>query len=144
MIPVNYLAVVAAAVASMILGYIWYGPLFGKQWMALSGKTMSEMDAAKTKGVGKNYAFMFIGSLVMSYTLSHALIFASTYLNTSGVSAGLTAGFWNWFGFIAPVSLGVVLWDGKPWKLFLLNAGYYLATLLAMGVILAVWKSGRG
>lgn len=31
------LAVVLAAVVSMIVGWLWYGPLFGKQWMALMG-----------------------------------------------------------------------------------------------------------
>ena len=138
-VPINYVAVLAAAVASMVLGSVWYGPLFGKQWMALSGKSMADMDAAKKKGMGKSYAFMFVGSLVMSYVLAHALVFASAYLKVSGVNAGLMAGFWNWLGFIAPVTLGVVLWDGKPWKLWILNNAFQLLSLLVMGVILAVW-----
>lgn len=41
--------------------------------------------------------------------------------------------------FIAPVTLGVVLWEGKPWKLWVLNNGYQLLSLLVMGVILAIW-----
>lgn len=138
--PVNYLAVFAAAIASMILGWLWYGPLFGKTWMALSGLTEEKMAVAKSKGMGKMYLLTFIGSLVMSFVLAHALIFASAYLKASGISAGLTAGFWNWLGFIAPVTLGIVIWDGKPWKLWFLNNSYQLITLLVMGVILALWK----
>ena len=34
-VAVNYLAVLAAAIASMVIGFLWYGPLFGKQYMAL-------------------------------------------------------------------------------------------------------------
>jgi hypothetical protein len=58
----------------------------------------------------------------------------------SGMPAGLMCGFWNWLGFIAPVTLGTVLWEGKPWKLWALTNGYYLFSLLIMGVILAFWK----
>lgn len=139
-VPVNYLAVVAAAIANMILGFLWYGPLFGKTWMSLSGMTRESMDAAKAKGMTKAYVIAFVGSLVMSYVLAHALIFAAAYLHVSGVYAGLTAGFWNWLGFIAPVTLGVILWEGKPVKLWILSNGYYLITLLVMGVMLALWR----
>ena len=127
----------------MVLGFLWYGPLFGKLWMSLSGMTPEQIAACKEKGgesgMGKSYALMFIGSLIMAYVLGHALIFASTYLHASGISAGLTAGFWNWLGFIAPVTLGSVLWEKKPWKLWILNNAYYLVLLSIMGVILALW-----
>ena len=139
MVNVNYLAIFVSAIASMILGYIWYGPLFGKQWMALSGFSKDSLDAAKAKGMGKSYALMFVGSLVMAFVLSHALIFAMDYLGSKGISAGLQTGFWNWLGFIAPVTLGSVLWDHKPWKLWVLNNAYNLLSLLVMGVILALW-----
>ena len=138
-VPINYLAVLACGVASMILGAIWYGPLFGKQWIALSGLSRERLEAQKAKGMGKSYAIMFIGSLLMAYILSHALVFAMNYLGTEGISAGLQTGFWNWLGFIAPVTLGSVLWDGKPWKLWVLNNAYNLLSLLVMGVILALW-----
>lgn len=139
-VPINYWAVLVAAVASMIIGFIWYGPLFGKQWVALSGMTPEKIEAAKKTGMSKTYALAFVGSLVMAYVLAHALVFASAYLKVEGPQAGLTAGFWNWLGFIAPVTLGSVLWEGKSWKLWLLNNGHYLLALLAMGAVLAVWK----
>ena len=139
-IPINYLAVGGAAIASMVIGFLWYGPLFGKMWMALSGITQEQIAASKKKGMTKQYALMFVGSLVMAYVLAHALVFASAYLKTSGVSAGLMAGFWNWLGFVAPVTLGSVLWEGKSPKLWILNNGYYLVSLLLMGVILALWQ----
>ena len=33
MMQVNFLAIIVCAVVSMIVGTIWYGPLFGKKWM---------------------------------------------------------------------------------------------------------------
>lgn len=139
MVPINYFAVLVAAVASMVLGGLWYGPLFGKQWIALAGVNPMNMPGGKA-AARKGYVIGFLGSLVMAYTLAHALVFASAYLNAGGVSAGLMAGFWNWLGFIAPVLLGAVLWEGKSWKLWTLNAAYYLVSLSLMGMILALWQ----
>ncbi len=138
-VPINYMAVIVAAVANMVIGFLWYGPLFGKTWMKLSGINPGKIDSAKASGMGKNYALAFGGSLVMSYVLAHALVFAAAYFEMGGVPAGLMSGFWNWLGFIAPVTLGTVLWEGKSWKLWLLMNGYYLVTLLLMGTILSVW-----
>ena len=139
MIPINYWAVLVAAASSIVLGFLWYGPFFGKTWMREVGMTDEKMKSAKEKGMTSSYVLMTVGSLVMSYVLAHALAFASAYTLTIGVSAGLMAGFWNWLGFVAPVTMGSVLWEGRSWKLWLLNSGYYLVALLLMGVILAVW-----
>lgn len=139
-VPINYLAVLVAAIASMVIGFVWYGPLFGKQWIALSGMTPDKIEAAKAGGMGKAYFLQLVGSLVMAYVLAHALVFAQAYMKVEGVSAGLTTGFWNWLGFIAPVTLGSVLWDGKPWKLWILNNAHYLVALLVMGIILSLFR----
>ena len=142
-VPINYLAVLACGISNMVLGFLWYGPLFGKQWMALMGfspEKIAEAKAGGGKGMGKSYAIAFIGALLMAYVLAHSLVFASSYLHIQGISAGLQGGFWTWLGFIAPITTGSVLWDGKPWKLWILTNSYYLLTLLVMGTILAVWK----
>jgi hypothetical protein len=139
MVPINYLAVLIAAVAAMALGALWYGPLFGKKWMALEGIDPN-MTPEMKKGVWKLYALNFVGTLVMSFVLAHSVVFGGAYLDLTGASAGLQAGFWNWLGFIATVSLGSVLWQRKPWKLYFLNIAYYLVALLVMGTILAVWR----
>lgn len=138
-VPINFMAVIAATFVSMILGFLWYGPLFGKPWIAMMGFTPEKMEAAKAKSMGKTYALAVLGSFLMSYVLAHSVIFASTYLDVSGASAGIMAGFWSWLGFVTPVTLSSVLWEGKPWKLWILNNGYYLVSLVLMGVVLSVW-----
>ena len=137
-VPVNYVSVFAAAIAAMGLGFLWYGPIFGKQWKYLMGLTDESMKQT-TLTPGQAMAGGFVMTLIMAYVLAHALIFASTYLRASGISAGLMAGFWNWLGFVVPVTAGTYLWEGKPLKLWGLNASYYLASLLIMGGILALW-----
>ena len=139
-ININYLAVVGAAIFSIVLGFFWYGPLFGKKWIALSSMTNEKIASMKKSGMTKNYLLMTAGTLLMSYVLAHALIFASEYTKITGIQAGIMAGLWNWLGFIAPVTLGAVLWEGKSWKLWLLNNAFYLVSLIGMGIILALWK----
>lgn len=140
-IYVNYLAVLVAAIANMVLGFLWYGKLFGKQWMALSGRTQQSIEQTKANsgGMWKPYTLAFIGSLVMAFVLRHSIVFAAYYMDMTGIQPGLTTGFWMWLGFIAPITLGTVLWDGKSWKLWFLTNGYYLLSLLIMGTILAAW-----
>lgn len=140
-VPINYLAVIVAAVATMVIGFLWYGPLFGKQWSRLMG--WGEMTPEKMKEMQKKavpgYAIQFIGALFMAYVLAHVLVFSNAYFNVSGVAVGIEAGFWSWLGFIAPVTVGSILWEGKPFTLWLINAGYFLVNLLMIGAILGAW-----
>ncbi|MDB5264866.1 MAG: hypothetical protein JWN64_437 [Parcubacteria group bacterium] len=144
MVPINLLAVLVSAVASIALGMFWYGPLFGKAWMNLVGVTPEQVAAFKTdpaakKKMGRSYMIMALGSLVMAYVLATTLVFATSYMHNSGILAGLQAGFWLWLGFVAPVAVAPVLWDSKPWKYFFITGGYYLVSLLISGCILALW-----
>ena len=133
---INYLAVLAAAFASIVLGFLWYGPLFGKQWISLMKFDKKKMEEAKKKGMGaKTWVLMIAGTLVTSYVLAHFV----DYLDATNVAGALQAGFWIWLGFFAPVMLGMVLWEGKPWNLYFLIVAYHLVNLLVMASILALW-----
>ncbi len=137
-VPINYLAVVVAAIANYIIAYIWYSLIFQKTWLKLTGlKEMKPNAGTIILGI--------IGALLISYVLDHALIFASGYFKTAGwpmtsFAGGLMVGFFNWIGFFAPVTLYGVLYEKRPWKLWILDNAFWLISLLVMGVILAYWK----
>jgi hypothetical protein len=133
-VMINYWAVLGAAVASMVIGMLWYGPLFGKQWMKMMGftpKSIKKMKltpkAAMTMG--------FIGTLVTAYVLSNFVDVLG--IITFGGAAQFA--FWAWLGLVAPIELGTFLWEGKDFKLFVLNAAYWLVNLIVMSGIVAVW-----
>lgn len=134
-VPLNYLAVLVAAVVAMIVGYVWYGPLFGKAWMKETGVSKAETE----RNMSMKYGLMFLGSLVMSWVLAHALIFAIDYLGFGGVNGALAGAFFNWLGFVLPVTLGVTLMEGRSAKLLFIQNGYYLVTLSLMAVVLVLW-----
>jgi len=144
MVPINYLAVLLCAIAAMVLGFLWYGPLFGKKWSELMGwGTMTpEKMAEKQKAARPAYAITFVGALLMAYILANAITLFLVAYPMEGADAFATGplfGFWAWLGFVVPVTIGQVLWDGKPWKLWLINVGYFLAQMLLMGAILGYW-----
>ncbi len=133
---INYLAVLVAAIASMLVGMAWYSKsLFGKTWMALTKMTDQDMQKAKSKGMSKLYIAAFIAALVMSYVLA---MFVDLF-GAATFSQALQVGFWIWLGFIATVMLNSVLWGGQPVKLYMINIGNLLVSLLVMSVILTLW-----
>jgi hypothetical protein len=131
---INYWAVLGAAVASFVIGMLWYGPLFGKQWMKLAGITPASMKKMKMTPA-RAMTFGFIATLVTAYVLSN-------FVNVLGImtwTAAAQFAFWAWLGLVAPVQFGAYLWEGKPLKLFVLNTAHNLVVLIVMSGIVAVW-----
>ena len=134
---VQILAVVAAAVANMAIGFLWYHDmLFGKQWRKAAG--FQEGDSSKVQQKATMARSVGIGLLsmgVMAYVLSHF----ATLWGAVGVVDALVFGFWVWLGFQATIQIGDVLWGMKPWKFFLINAGYQLIATEVVALILVLW-----
>ena len=137
MISVNFWAVLVSAVASMVIGTIWYGPLFGKMFMGAMGmeKMSPEQKAEMKKGMTLTYIWQFIASLVMFYVFARVMSIAGW----TGAVGGLHAAFWVWIGFVVPLKLGDALWGGKM-TLFWLGVGNMLVTLAAAGIIIGAFK----
>ncbi len=135
-IEVNLIAVLVCAMINMVIGMSWYSQsLFGKTWMKLSGINPKKIDTSKKKGMGKLYFLNFLAALLMMYILAHFV----GYTESTTWMEGMQTGLWIWLGFIATTMLGMVLWEGKPFKLYLINSLYYLVTLCIAGAILASW-----
>jgi hypothetical protein len=139
LVHVNYLAVLLCGVAAMIIGYLWYGPLFGKEWKSLVGMTDEKMKKA-TNSMLQNYAAMFLYALVMAYVLAHFIWYAAPGSLTLFIA--VKTAVWAWLGFVATVSLTKLIFDPdrKPMKLLVIETAYQLVTLVVMGVIFGVLK----
>lgn len=129
---INWLAVLVTAVAYMAVGALWYGPLFQKPWMRLTDT--NEQDAKA--GAGKAYAMMFVVAFITSYILAHFV----DYTQATSFIDGAITGFWLCLGFQATIMLNGVIFEKKPFQLYLINVGYNLVMLLIGGGILAVWQ----
>lgn len=134
---INYMAVLASAIASMIIGGIWYGPLFGKKFMQETGMDQwtPEKQAEMKKTMGFSYALQFMASVVMFYVLSWIVNIATEMTLIESVFAA----FMVWIGFVVPLKLSDAIWGGSK-TLFWLNIGNMLVTLLVAGAIIGAWK----
>jgi len=137
MTHVNALAVLVAAVLTLALGAIWYSPvLFARQWMAAQGHTPEALEQMKQKGMVRAYAVSFLCYLVMAYVL--ALL--ASYTQAASFAQGLWLGFLVWLGFAATIGLTGHVFSHKPIAAWVIDAGYQLAYLLIMSVVLALWR----
>ena len=73
-------------------------------------------------------------AVVMAYVMAHFGIAWGVF----DVIGAIELAFWLWIGFVVPVTLGVVLWEGKSVKLFFINAGYWLVSMVVASVILVL------
>src|SRR5438105_4786529 len=108
----SLIGVIAAAVAAMAVGFVWYHPkVFGTMWMKLTGKRMGEM-ADPTTG----YTVTFVGALVMSYVLGSIIKYYQA--NSGGdLTTSLVVAFWLWLGLILTTNLAKSVFNGAPWNL---------------------------
>lgn len=137
-IEVNYLAVLLAAIASMVVGFVYYHPkVLGKPWMKAMGLTPEKLKKEQ-KQMGKLYGVSFVLALVTAYVLSHVMGMSVATFGYDKVTAGLSSAFWMWLGFVMPVQATGEIFGQKRWNAFGLNTGYQLVAMLAMGLVLGL------
>ena len=130
---INYIAVGVAALSGFAVGALWYGPLFGKQWMAASGVT--EADIQDTN-FPKIYGVAFCMSVIAAFVLAHVI----AQFDATTPRAGIETGCWMWLGFVVTVQVTDALFNRGSMKLVAIDSGYRLVWAVVMGVILAVWR----
>jgi hypothetical protein len=133
MSTLNWPAIIVATLAGFLIGGLWYSPvLFAKAWMRESGVTDEKM---KTGSMAKIFGFAFLWTFVMAFNLA-------MYLNAPGTDLawGATAGFLAGFGWVAMSMFITGLFERKSITYMLINAGYMVVALTAMGAILGAWR----
>jgi len=129
---INYLVIILTALVNMFIGYLWYSRfMFGNRWLILIGRTELQL-----KKMGNFiYLYSFLASLVMSYVLAVIISFSEV----NSIIGGAFVGFILWLGFIATTSLNSFLFAGRSSRLYLIDNGYYLLSLMIMGGLLAIF-----
>lgn len=132
LMAINWLAVLVALVAHMILGAAWFG-IFAKPWAALAhpGKSADDMRA----GPKWIYGIAAGGGLITAIIL--AAVLRATGATTLG-DALLTT-FWLWVGFVVMKYATTYAFEHRSWTLLALDVGYPLVSMSAMAAIFALW-----
>ena len=129
-------SILVSAVALFIFGALWYTVIFGKVWSRLMGFTPEQMEQAKKGGMAGKMVIMFILNLLTVLSVSYLL---PQVLALSFREFFLTI-FIIWLGFSLPLLMGPYLWEGKSWKIVLLNVVYWVLSLKLVSAIIYFWQ----
>lgn len=131
-IQVNYLAVIVAGLTGFPLGFLWYGPLFEKPWMAALGKTRE----TTTPPPPAYWGLIALGAIVSALVIAVVQGWAGAATLIDGVLVALVLGV----GLIVTESLKLLVYEGRSMVLLNINNGYTLVHFAIMGAILGVWR----
>jgi hypothetical protein len=129
MADVSWIGVVVAAIASFVIGGLWYSPLmFTRVW---------QREARVSENVqGRSMAMIFTAAFALQ--LLGALLLAAFIGVRPGLLNGAACGFLVGLFFVAG-ALGVnYLFEGRSLKLWLINGGYNVVTFTTIGAILGI------
>jgi hypothetical protein len=129
---VNLIAVLLCAVASLVLGGIWYSPLlFAKSWQGAAGLSDEQ---AKSGNMAAIFGITFILSALAAYVFG--MFLGHTLPLAGAVGAGFAAGL-CWVA----ASFGInYLFERRPLKLWLVNGGYHTVQFTLFGLILGLMQ----
>ena len=126
------LPVLAAGVANIILGFIWYHPnVFGGTWMRLLNFTPEQTERGKKHMLARVLLAFFAGVVTAS-----VMQVIGTAFGVYGWTNAIILGAMCWLGVTAPTMLGLVLWELKPFRYYVIVAGYWLVAFIVTALIL--------
>lgn len=139
-IHINFVAILIAVIAHFVLGFIWYTPLFGKIWARELGFNTDQKSPASA--LIKGMVFNLIGNFFFAWVFYHNMAVWNPVtwgLEPSPMSPtanAMMAAVFTWLGFFVPVDLNSVAWEMRSWRLFFINTGYHLLSLILVALIL--------
>lgn len=130
----NFLAIVLAAVAAFMFGWLWYGVLFSKAWLAAIGR--SEEDAKREGTSPAPFAISFIALLIMAWVLAGII----GHLGPGQVTFknGVISGAFMWLGFVITSLVVNNTFQGAKRPLTLIDGGHWLGVLVLQGAIIGL------
>jgi hypothetical protein len=126
---INWLSVLVAWVMHVVVSLLWFRPeLFGRAWVALSGKEMKP--ATQWMPVGLLAHLLCVLALAVIIKLDNATTLVD------GISLSLLVSIC----FLGALLAGELVWEKIPFKLFLIRLGDHILTLALAGAIFVLWK----
>jgi hypothetical protein len=127
---VNLIPIMGAAVGQWVLGALWYSPvLFGR----MASKGMAVDAKAADRRWALSMLMTFAANILTSLLLLHMMLLNGIF----GVKAGLKFGFVASVGLVAAPMLATYIYEKRPLRLFVVNAGYWIAAITISSVFMA-------
>jgi hypothetical protein len=136
---INWLAVIACVLVSMVSGTLWYNPkTFYPAWRKGIGKSESDMSGNSNMGI--TWGLTILSSVVQAVAMAFMVNAMGNLMGGPSLITGAGSGFMLWLGFIAPTYLVNKLFAGHGLKVWAIEAGNHLVNFLLFGAILGAWR----
>jgi hypothetical protein len=128
---------ILGGLSAIVIGIIWYSPfLFGKQW----GKALGVTEAQMAKGRAKVMPVLLLVSFLTAYILGQFIVFYQNYTGDGWMTSGINVALLAFVGLAGTALVAHGVFDPRPKSALFINLGNRLATLLAMGLIIAAFQ----
>ena len=130
MTEINFIAVLVSAIASFMLGAVWYSPvLFMQRWCQETGVDPAGSIDNPARVYGNTFVLTLISALALALLLGPAPELTTAILSSVVVGVGMIA-----------TSMGInyqfALRSLIHW---LIDSGFHVARFLVIGLILGLW-----
>lgn len=126
---VNWLAVIVATVAGIVVGFVWYAPpVFGRRWAKAAGIDLPQP--------GQVQPTTYVGAIVIALVTAYVLAVLIRGLGAASLADGAVVGFVAWLGFVATWLASGVFFERRPTAWWAINAGQAIVSLVIMGAII--------
>jgi len=133
----NIWAIFAATLSTFVVGWLWYGPLFGTAWMNAVGLNEEQL---RQGNLAKIFGLAFLFELIMAFNLAMFLTGTPEAAESITAGTGMFYGFLTGFGWIFFALAVNSLYEQKSWKYIMINGGYWTVSFTVMGLIISAWK----
>jgi hypothetical protein len=136
---INWLAVLACVVVSMVSGSIWYNP---KTFFPAWWKGIGKGDGAQpgTSNMAVTWILTVLASLVQAIALAVVLNVVESATGGMNLAKGALTGGLIWLGIVAPTYLVNKLFAGHGFKVWAIEVGNHLVNFVLFGALLGLWR----
>ena len=132
---INWLGVVLALVAGMIVAFVWYQKgAIANAWEKLTGVTPERSKPARAR----NMIQLLLANAITAVGLAIAIAVTAAATGNESVGMALLVGLIAWLTFSATTLLQHNGFELKPAKLTIINVGYQLVLFEAIALVIGL------
>ena len=132
--PINFYAVLIAALAAWVTGAVWYG-VFGRIWrLALERPINPTAGNRKVPPIGPMIV-SFAAELLMAFMMAGLI----AHFGTVSIKTGTIVAALSWLAFVLPTITTNYAYPGRKIMLTIIDAGHWLCAMLVIGIILGAF-----
>jgi hypothetical protein len=130
---INFIAVLVAAVASFLIGWLWYSPvLFANAWMKALGKTREDLMKGGRQRMISAMLTSFIQAIIVATAIAHFINIAPE-VRTVGMA--IETALICWFAFVGAIGMVQRTYEQSNLTLFYLTLGYRFFEFIVIALI---------